>query len=43
MKTILLRIKQFFCNHTFSNYRFVKGGGRQATCTKCGKIIRIEK
>lgn len=30
------------CKHEFGKYKFVKGGGRTATCKKCGTQILIK-
>lgn len=31
-------VNQQQCEHVFKNYRFAKGGGRIATCCKCGYV-----
>lgn len=33
-----LEEKQAKCEHHFVHYRFAKGGGRTATCSKCGYV-----
>lgn len=33
-----LEEKQAKCEHMFKNYRFAKGGGRIAVCSKCGYV-----